>query len=464
MQLVPVKFFKSKQSVATKPIPIERSALNGTGAANGAGSTSNGSGAANGAGSGADMPEDGFLCCGYTSQAVIDKIWGPLEGWLRSGMKGSLMLHLQGLALSVDPSQVTKNSLKAKRLAIPKPVAPLFSIPEEPRAPGKTGNDAGTTELKIDSSVPFSVKVEQTEKNGQKSTITEYHSSRSSPSTSSSPSASSSLVGQFIDSEAVEVGDELEEGDVIRRKQKRKRRVRFAPARKALGSDGEEMGSDSEWEDCEEGQVKDDDSESIKEFLDDEEVISCNNQAEAEMVLNRKKMAKREHYNNSNGKKSLSASIHSITSNVEKAKMKMKGQLRGTAEGDLPNHPRPRVIEQSSSPGFNEEALNSALAECRKQQQQQQPSSSGPSGRPVQDDDTDYDNDNDNDNDNDKKGKGKGKYFPDDEVYVSDEEGEGEWKGWGFPERVSKGMGHGDVDYRKKNLNDDFIPSSQSIE
>ena len=417
MQLVPVKFFRPKQSVGTKPIPGEKP------------TNENG------------PSEDGFTCAGYTSQMVIDKIWGPIEGWLRSGMKGSLMLHLQGLAMSVDPSQVTKNSLKAKRVAIPKPVAPLFTIPEAPIV--KTDTDAGsnpstpgTTELKINSSVPFSVKVEQTEKNGQKSTISEYHSS------GSAGASASAAAAQFIDSEAVEVGtdEEEEEEEVVRRK-KRKRGVRFAPTRKPLGSNGVEVESDdgdSGWEDIEEGEVKD--NNSLKDFLDDEEVISCNNQAEAEMVLNRKKMTKREHFNNSNAKKSLAKSIHSITNNIKKAKtVKKNGQSKGTAE------PEPSLSSVLTSV-INENPLYAGLAECRRRQR-------------VNDGDDD-DNDDDDDYDNNDDGKIKDvkplSVDDDDEIYVSDEE-----DGVGVE---GGNLGQRDVDYRKQNLNDDFIQYSQSID
>ena len=401
MQLVPVKFFRPKQSVGTKPIPGEKP------------TNENG------------PSEDGFTCAGYTSQMVIEKIWGPLEGWLRSGMKGSLMLHLQGLAMSVDPSQVTKNSLKAKRVAIPKPVAPLFTIPEELIV--KTDPDAGsnpstpsTTELKINSSVPFSVKVEQTEKNGQKSTISEYHSS------------ASVTAAQFIDSEAVEVGTDEEEEEVVRRK-KRKRGVRFAPTRKPLGSDGREMESDDDdgdWEDIEDGEVKD--------FLDDEEVISCNNQAEAEMVLNRKKMTKREHFNNSNAKKSLAKSIHSITNNIKKAKtVKKNGQSKGTAEAD------PSLSSVLSSVA-NENPLYAGLAECRRRQ------------RVNDSDDDDYDNNDDGKIKDVKPLCVDDDHDDDDEIYVSDEE-----DGMGLE---GGNLGQRDVDYRKQNLNNDFIQYSQSID
>ena len=220
---------------------------------------------------------------------------------------------------------------------------------------------------------------------------------------------------------------------------KRKRGVRFAPTRKPLGSNGVEVESDdgdSGWEDIEEGEVKD--NNSLKDFLDDEEVISCNNQAEAEMVLNRKKMTKREHFNNSNAKKSLAKSIHSITNNIKKAKtVKKNGQSKGTAE------PEPSLSSVLTSV-INENPLYAGLAECRRRQ------------RVNDGDDDDDDDDYDNNDDGKIKDVKPLSVDDDDEIYVSDEE-----DGVGVE---GGNLGQRDVDYRKQNLNDDFIQYSQSID
>ena len=275
---------------------------------------------------------------GYTAQEILDAIWPCILNFLNSGLLGTTILYLQGIALLQNPDNIEKNPNIRKQFA--KPKLPTLHEEVEQGTTGESGPlPKNTTKIKIDSNRPLNIEVQQGETSRNISLPVKKRKTNAH-------------VKSFILAEAEEGG----------------KKQRKMPTN-GLNSQGQ----DDDYDECYESddehsydkncddEGNDSDDSGLGMMIDDR-VIDCNNQYEAMAMTKRLQSTKSNpsFYNNSNAKRNMDNAVKSI---LKKRNGKAKGE-RGSCGIPLINEgltdSQTGILTEKSS-----NSLDEALSEAR---------------------------------------------------------------------------------------------------